>query len=155
MQGNSFWFLIVLGFSTIALTQPQRASAGPQQAMVNASGHPLQSIFEGLKPDRSFLLARTSHLQWPRQPWYGIGLSRLPGLRRVDFTEGSCPTSVCSGNYNNFEQSGGCLADTCNPVFNAVTDLTAPCINGTMDEECGDGTVCCADAQFCPNYRGC
>jgi hypothetical protein len=37
VQGNSFWFLIVLGFSTIALTQPQRASAGPQQAMVNAS----------------------------------------------------------------------------------------------------------------------
>ena len=148
-------FLVVsfVAFVTTIALPPKTTAAMRQPKVINASGQELTSIFDGLKPNPVVLAAIS-------KPWKGIGFAPLPGIRRVSIIEGGCPTSVCAGHFQSIVASpGGCMVDSCNPVFNSNTDLTAECSAGSRDIECGDGSgVCCADYWSCSSpatERGC
>jgi hypothetical protein len=158
-----FSLLLVLScVVSLSFASPTHALPAPGSIMISDSGQNLISIFDGLKPTPALQVYATFHtfeMPWPSLTSNRLPASnRLPGLRFVQHFiggGGNCPSSVCSGHFNVFVVSGGCGALNCNPVFNANSSADALCQTGTMDHECGDGVVCCANAQQCLNTRGC
>ena len=160
-----FSLLLVLSFVvSLSLASPAHALPAPEPTMIGDSGQNLISIFDGLKPTPALQVYAKFHTF--EKLWPGLTSNRLPASNRLpelrfvqhsNFIGGgsNCPSSVCSGHFNSFDLSGGCEAVGCNSVFNAVSDPEAPCQSGTMDRECGDGVVCCANAAQCLNSRGC
>lgn len=152
MRGKFSPLLILAVIVAITPNNMQGAPAA-MPAVINVSGENLECIFQGLKPDPAFLMARGAPLQRLRKSWNGIDVSPLPGFRPIQITEGgSCPTSVCSGSYDSVVPSYGCMFEYC-AAQNAVYDPNAGCNAGTRDEECGDGTICCANAEMCWNVN--
>ena len=156
MRGKFYPFLTLAFIVAITPNNVQGASAAVP-VVINASGQKLECIFQGLKPDPAFLKGRDASFRGLRKSWNGIGASPLPGFRPIQIiTEGgSCPSSVCSGNYQGFERSYGCLFFNDCDVYNAVYDPNESCYTGSRDVECGDGIVCCFNAMPCPNINGC
>lgn len=145
----------LITYASMVLAVPAHASEASQATIISRSGQRLLSIFEGLKPS-AVLQFRALANSWLRNSRRALGTRRLPGVQCIQFTEGDCPTSACSGNYNSTRITpGGCAVEACDPVEDAYTDLNAPCENGVQDVECGDGTICCANAEICFNARGC
>lgn len=144
---------LTLAFLLAIIPNNLQGASAALPAVINASGQKLECIFQGIKPDPAFLRAKDTPFHRLRKSWNGIGVSPLPGFLPVQITEGgSCPTSVCSGSYDSVVPSYGCFFEYC-AAQNPVYDPNAGCNAGTRDEECGDGTICCANAEMCWNVN--
>lgn len=143
----------------LSLTAAPQAWAGHDYIVIDESGKPLLTIFDGLKPiDLSrFEQAIRENRQSQGRAWKGIRPT-FPGLKPVQgpiFGGGNCPSgTVCSGGFTSIiPSSDNCGGDRSCSVSDAITDLSAPCNAGEQSFYCETTAgACCLNAVGCTSH---
>jgi hypothetical protein len=129
-------------------------------SLINSSGQPLLSIFDGLKPNPIPQSALRGALQSPSFDLAHLS-SRLSGVPRGFFIigGGNCPGGgLCSGGFahtittfpGECNQADDEQACDINDFVNSSSDL---CSAGIEQSYCG--SLCCVTANHCENPRNC
>jgi len=151
------------------LVFPAATSAASTNQVITATGQPLVSVFDGLKP--SWFAHPSMLKRWQStgraRVWTGQLKSTSPlgtfsrlGARYVEAQCVTCPnTEACSGHFTvivALPPGVGCGDPVgCPFVDNFTNDPSRAdiCDRGEQNSYCG--VVCCVDAEICDNFSGC